>query len=220
MPAKTTARARPAGRALKSPLAVAEAGERNRTVILAAGEAHLLTTGQLEALRMMTSHNLDSGSPLSILLIGQPTIRRRLRLGDMAALDQRVQLRCVIPSRPSPPTRPAATSERTFPRPGTATRSSPTTPSASSTPTPAACPAPSTASPSPHCSPAAPRTRPSPMSNPPAPPSPRTPQPRQTDHHNDTTSTTAPARQSPDGANFTPFMATPNVAKMDIFSGG
>jgi len=76
----------------------AEADERNRTVILAVDEARLLTTGQLEALRMMTSHNLDSGSPLSILLIGQPTLRRRLRLGDMAALDQRVQLRCVMPS--------------------------------------------------------------------------------------------------------------------------
>jgi type II secretory pathway predicted ATPase ExeA len=76
----------------------AEADERNRTVILAVDEAHLLTSSQLEAVRMLTSHNLDSGSPLSVLLIGQPTLRRRLRLGDMAALDQRVQLRCVIPS--------------------------------------------------------------------------------------------------------------------------
>jgi type II secretory pathway predicted ATPase ExeA len=76
----------------------AEADERNRTVILAVDEAHLLTSGQLEAVRMLTSHNLDSGSPLSVLLIGQPTLRRRLRLGDMAALDQRVQLRCVIPA--------------------------------------------------------------------------------------------------------------------------
>jgi type II secretory pathway predicted ATPase ExeA len=76
----------------------AEADERNRTVILAVDEAHLLTAGQLESLRMLTSHDLDSGSPLSVLLIGQPTLRRRLRLGDMAALDQRVQLRCVIPS--------------------------------------------------------------------------------------------------------------------------
>ena len=47
---------------------------------------------------MLTSHNMDSGSPLTVLLIGQPTFRRRLRVGDMAALDQRVQLRCVIPS--------------------------------------------------------------------------------------------------------------------------
>jgi type II secretory pathway predicted ATPase ExeA len=76
----------------------AEADERNRTVILAVDEAHLLTAGQLEALRMLTSHNLDSGSPLSVLLIGQPTLKRRLRLGDMAALDQRVQLRYAIPS--------------------------------------------------------------------------------------------------------------------------
>ena len=44
------------------------------------------------------SHDLDSGSPLTVLLTGQPTLRRRLRAGDMAALDQRVQLRCVIPS--------------------------------------------------------------------------------------------------------------------------
>jgi len=76
----------------------AEADERSRTVILAIDEAHLLTAAQLEAVRMLTSHGLDSGSPLAVLLIGQPTLRRRLRLGDMAALDQRVQLRCVIPS--------------------------------------------------------------------------------------------------------------------------
>ncbi len=58
----------------------------------------MLTGGQLESVRMLTSHDLDSGSPLTVLLIGQPTLRRRLRVGDMAALDQRVQLRCVIPS--------------------------------------------------------------------------------------------------------------------------
>ena len=61
-------------------------------------EAHLLTGDQLEALRMLTNHDLDSGSPLTILLIGQPTLRRRLRVGDMAALDQRVQLRYHIPA--------------------------------------------------------------------------------------------------------------------------
>ncbi|MGO8726892.1 MAG: AAA family ATPase, partial [Streptosporangiaceae bacterium] len=76
----------------------AEADERNRNVILAIDESHMLTGDQLEAVRMITNHNLDSGSPLTVLLIGQPTLRRRLRVGDMAALDQRVQLRCVIPS--------------------------------------------------------------------------------------------------------------------------
>jgi type II secretory pathway predicted ATPase ExeA len=76
----------------------AEADERNRHVILAVDESHLLTSEQLEAVRMLTNHDLDSGSPLTILLIGQPTLRRRLRVGDMAALDQRVQLRYHIPA--------------------------------------------------------------------------------------------------------------------------
>jgi type II secretory pathway predicted ATPase ExeA len=57
-----------------------------------------MTGEQLEAVRMMTNHDLDSCSPLTIVLIGQPTLRRRLRVGDMAALDQRVQLRYHIPS--------------------------------------------------------------------------------------------------------------------------
>jgi len=76
----------------------AEADERGRNVLLTIDEAHMMTGEQLEAVRMMTNHNLDSGSPLTIVLIGQPTLRRRLRLGDMAALDQRVQLRYHIPS--------------------------------------------------------------------------------------------------------------------------
>jgi type II secretory pathway predicted ATPase ExeA len=75
----------------------AEADERNRNVILAIDESHLLTGEQLESVRMMTSHGLDSGSPLTVLLIGQPTLRRRLRVGDMAALDQRVQLKYAFP---------------------------------------------------------------------------------------------------------------------------
>src|SRR6266571_2254296 len=76
----------------------AEADERNRHVLLALDEAHLLTHEQLDAVRMLTNSDLDSRSPLTIVLIGQPTLRRRLRIGDMAALDQRVQLRYHIPS--------------------------------------------------------------------------------------------------------------------------
>jgi type II secretory pathway predicted ATPase ExeA len=76
----------------------AEADERNRNVILAIDESHLMTGEQLDAVRMLTNHDLDSRSPLTIMLIGQPTLRRRLRVGDMAALDQRVQLRYHIPS--------------------------------------------------------------------------------------------------------------------------
>ena len=76
----------------------AEADERSRNVILAIDESHLMTHEQLEAVRMLTNHDLDSRSPLTILLIGQPTLKRRLRVGDMAALEQRVQLRYHIPA--------------------------------------------------------------------------------------------------------------------------
>jgi len=81
----------------------AEADERNRHVILAIEESHLLTHEQLEAIRMLTNSDLDSRSPLTILLIGQPTLKRRLRVGDMAALDQRVALRYHIPAPPLTP---------------------------------------------------------------------------------------------------------------------
>lgn len=67
-----------------------EADERNRHVLLAIDESHLMTGDQLEAVRMLTSHDLNSRSPLTTVLIGQPTLRRCLRAGDMAALDQRV----------------------------------------------------------------------------------------------------------------------------------
>ncbi len=76
----------------------AETSERNKHVILALDESHLLTHDQLEAVRMLTSSELDSRSPLTIILIGQPTLRRRLRVGDMAALDQRIALRYHIPA--------------------------------------------------------------------------------------------------------------------------
>ncbi len=180
----------------------AEADKRNRHVVLAIDESHLLTSDQLEAVRMLTKHDLDSRSPLTILLIGQPTLRRRLRVGDMAALDQRVALRYHIPAPALTPPKPAGTSGGTSSTPAGPTPCSPT-PSAPSTPTPAACPAPSTGSPSPRSWPPAPPARPSPTNPPPAPPSARKPPPRQTDHHRATPSTTSPARPPPGGL-FTP----------------
>jgi len=36
---------------------------------------------------------MDSVAPFGLILLGQPTLRRRLRLGVFAALDQRVGLR-------------------------------------------------------------------------------------------------------------------------------
>jgi type II secretory pathway predicted ATPase ExeA len=70
-----------------------EESERGRKVVLVLDEAHLLDAEQLEGLRLLTNAELDSRSPFSCLLVGQPTLRRRIRLGAFAALDQRVALR-------------------------------------------------------------------------------------------------------------------------------
>jgi type II secretory pathway predicted ATPase ExeA len=77
-----------------------EGEERNKTVLLICDEAHLLESDQLEQLRLLTSGEMDLHSPLALLLLGQPTLRRRLRLGHFAALDQRIALRYHIEGLP------------------------------------------------------------------------------------------------------------------------
>ena len=74
-----------------------EHAERGRTPILVIDEAHLLDHDQLESVRMLTNHDIDSTSPFACLLVGQPTLRRRIKLGALAALDQRIALRYTMP---------------------------------------------------------------------------------------------------------------------------
>jgi type II secretory pathway predicted ATPase ExeA len=65
--------------------------------VLVIDEAHLLDHDQLEAIRMLTNHDLDRSSPLACLLVGQPTLRRKIKLGVLAALDQRIAVRYHMP---------------------------------------------------------------------------------------------------------------------------
>lgn len=74
-----------------------EREERGRTPVLVIDEAHLLTYEQLEALRMLTNQAMDQDSPLSCLLVGQPTLRRTMKLAVLAALEQRTALRYTMP---------------------------------------------------------------------------------------------------------------------------
>ena len=74
-----------------------EQAERGRTPVLVIDEAHLLDHPQLESIRMLTNHDMDSTSPFACLLVGQPTLRRRMKLGALAALDQRIGLRYTMP---------------------------------------------------------------------------------------------------------------------------
>jgi len=75
----------------------AEADEKHKRVVVALDEAHLLDADQLEELRMLTNADMDSRSAFACLLIGQPTLRRRIKLGTFAALDQRIALRYTMP---------------------------------------------------------------------------------------------------------------------------
>jgi type II secretory pathway predicted ATPase ExeA len=74
-----------------------EQAERGRTPVVVIDEAHLLDHDQLESIRMLTNHDMDSSSPFACLLVGQPTLRRRMKLGVLAALDQRIGLRYAMP---------------------------------------------------------------------------------------------------------------------------
>jgi len=76
----------------------AEYAERGRVPVLVIDEAHLLAHDQLEGIRMLTNHDLDSRSPFACLLVGQPTLRRKIKLGVLAALDQRIALRYTLPA--------------------------------------------------------------------------------------------------------------------------
>jgi type II secretory pathway predicted ATPase ExeA len=75
----------------------AERDERGKTTVLVLDEAHLLRYEQLETVRLMTNHSIDADSPLACLLVGQPTLRRTMKLAVLAALEQRVALRYTMP---------------------------------------------------------------------------------------------------------------------------
>lgn len=77
-------------------LLAGELDERSRLPVIVIDEAHLLGNTDLEALRMLTNTEMDTGSHFSLLLTGQPTLRRRLKLAVLAALDQRISTRFAI----------------------------------------------------------------------------------------------------------------------------
>lgn len=84
---------RPALIAQTTDLLARERDERDKQVVFVVDEGHLLDADQLEQLRLLTSLDMDSASALALLLVGQPSLRRMLRRGSFAALDQRIAVR-------------------------------------------------------------------------------------------------------------------------------
>ncbi|MHB8290619.1 MAG: ExeA family protein [Acidimicrobiales bacterium] len=74
-------------------LIATEHAQRGKTVVLVCDESHLLDAEVLEGLRCLSNDGMDAESRFSLILLGQPMFRRRLRLGSVTALDQRVGLR-------------------------------------------------------------------------------------------------------------------------------
>jgi type II secretory pathway predicted ATPase ExeA len=77
-------------------LLAAETAERSKQVVLIIDEAHLLDADSLEGIRCLSNMGMDQTAPFCLLLLGQPTLRRRLRQGTFTALDQRIAVRYAI----------------------------------------------------------------------------------------------------------------------------
>ena len=61
-------------------LLAAEEQERRHRVVLVIDGAHLLTPDQLEITCLLTNADMDSATSCSLLLVGQPSLARQLRL--------------------------------------------------------------------------------------------------------------------------------------------
>ena len=103
-----------------------EHAERGRNPVLVVDEAHLLDNHQLEAIRLLTNHEMDSGSPFAVILVGQPMPAppAPARCAGRAGSAHRGALRdCRDERPPTPPTTSAITAKS----PGGPTPCSPTT---------------------------------------------------------------------------------------------
>ncbi len=145
-------------------LLAAETAERGKQVLLVCDEAHLLDADCLEGIRCLSNASMDRTAPFCLLLLGQPTLRRRLRLGAFGCCSASRRCAagcgwarsprwtsasgCATRSPVSIRPRRQATSLTISRSPGARTRCSATTRSRSSTRSAAACHGRSTTSPS------------------------------------------------------------------------
>jgi general secretion pathway protein A len=68
-----------------------------KTVLLIIDEAHLLQTGPLEELRLLTNFKMDSYDPFILILSGQSDLRRVMEFAVMEPFNQRIAIRYHMP---------------------------------------------------------------------------------------------------------------------------
>lgn len=68
-----------------------------KTVLLIIDESHLLQTGPLEELRLLTNFKMDSYDPFILILSGQSDLRRVMEFAVMEPFNQRIAMRYHMP---------------------------------------------------------------------------------------------------------------------------
>ena len=120
-------------------LLAAEHAERGKRSCCSSTKRICSSAEALDGIRCLANDGMDQTAPFCLLLLGQPTLRRQLRMGTLRRT--RSAHRAALHDRTgSIRPRPAATSPITSGSPAARTRCSPTTQSPSSTPSAAACP--------------------------------------------------------------------------------
>lgn len=71
--------------------------QSGKTILLIIDEAHLLQTGPLEELRLLTNFKMDSYDPFILILSGQSDLRRVMEFAVMEAFNQRIAIRYHMP---------------------------------------------------------------------------------------------------------------------------
>lgn len=71
--------------------------QMGKTVLLIIDEAHLLQTGPLEELRLLTNFKMDSYDPFILVLSGQSDLRRVMEFAVMEPFNQRIAMRYHMP---------------------------------------------------------------------------------------------------------------------------
>lgn len=69
---------------------------KSRETVLVVDDAHLLSDALLVELRQFLNFEMDSASPLGLILAGQPQLRVRLKEPIHEALDQRTLAKCTL----------------------------------------------------------------------------------------------------------------------------
>jgi general secretion pathway protein A len=72
--------------------------QAGKTILLIIDEAHLLQTGPLEELRLLTNFKMDSCDPFILILAGQSDLRRVMEFAVMEPFNQRIAIRYHMPA--------------------------------------------------------------------------------------------------------------------------